>query len=252
MISLRVIGCMTAMLIFSAASLLYGADNSRQGPREMDFGGHIWRIKSPAFPVAPGPNNWAHDADAVWLDEEGMHLTLSLRDGKWYASEVFTRWPLGYGTYTVTVDSDIASFSPDAVAGIFTWDTRPEEANREIDIEFSAWGKPGTVTAQYAVQPSSSSDRIFSFDPQLQGSCTTHRMRWTPDQLSFASYHGHIDPDSSEGGDYKITEWTFPGTPPTEGRAHIRINLWLFRGRTDRAEETELIIRSFQYEPWSR
>lgn len=247
----RTLSILLLLLILGGTSLIYGSSDSQQGPREMVFGGQIWRIKSPRGRIAPGPNYWAHTPDAVWVDHEGLHLTLSQRDGKWYATEVLTRRPLGYGTYTFTIDSDISAYTPNVVAGFFTWDTDREEANREIDIEFSSWGEPSPVEVHYAVQPITSSERKYSFDPQLQGNFTTHRIEWTPEQISFSSYHGHIDPDSPEAQDFKMAAWTFLGTPPTEGKAHFRINLWLFRGRTEGAKETHLTVRSFLFEPWN-
>ncbi len=230
--------------------MISGFTLSDQGPRELFFGEQIWRIKSPRGRSAPGPNYWSNTPESVWVDEQGMHLKLARREERWYASEVFTRFPLGYGTYTFTIDCDFSAFTPDVVAGFFTWDTRPEEHNRELDIEFSAWGTDGTVTGQYVVQPVTGPDRIYRFDPMLEGSFTTHRIEWFPDEISFTSYHGHVDPDSQTGQNSLMETWIFPGTPPTEGTARFRFNLWLFRGRTDRAEETQLTVSSFRFDPW--
>ncbi len=216
--------------------------------REMEFGGQIWRIKASQEPAAPGPNYWSDSPDHVWVDNQGLHLTISKADdGRYFATEVFTRRRLGYGTYTFVVDSDIASYCPNIVAGFFTWDTHPDEANREIDIEFASWGIPGGAKGHYVVQPITSSDRLHIFDPRLQGTYTTHRIVWTPYQLDFFSYHGYVDPDSSRASANLMEKWSFSGTPPTEGNARFRINLWLFLGEEPAAEYTGMIIRDFKF-----
>ncbi|MCK9286161.1 MAG: serine protease [Sphaerochaetaceae bacterium] len=218
---------------------------------EMEFGGQQWRVKTSHGPVAPGPNYWSNSSQSVWLDDQGMHLTISKRDEIWYATEIFTRAPLGYGTYVFTVDSDFSAYDPNIVAGFFTWDTQNVEANREIDIEFASWGIPQNMYGQYVVQPFTSPDRIKLFNPKMQGTYSTHRIVWTPSILQFASWHGAIDPESPEAFSNLMAEWTFNGQIPTEGRARFRINLWLFQGREPASEATTVLtIKSFSFVPW--
>ncbi len=219
-------------------------------PREFDFEGELWRVKSSDLPVAPGPNYWSGSPESVWVDEEGLHLTIAQRDGRWYSTEVFIRRPLGYGTYTFSINSDITNYDPNIVAGFFTWDSRPIEANREIDIEFASWGIPRAAKGNYVVQPNSSPDRRDNFETNMSGTYSTHRIVWTPETLHFASYHGDVDPDSSEGRANLMHEWTFTGTPPTEGNARFRINLWLFRGNAPNSEGAHMVIRSFNFTSW--
>jgi hypothetical protein len=105
-------------------------------PRELAFGGLHWRTKSSITPTSPGPNYFNADPSAIWVDDWGLHLTLEQHGEKWWATEIYTRERVGYGTYTFTVETNAAAFDPHVVAGFFTWDTAPDEYNREIDIEF--------------------------------------------------------------------------------------------------------------------
>lgn len=236
---------------FSVTSCTHGADAVaplRTVPREIEFGGQQWRIKSSDDPVDPGPNYWSASPDAVWVDEEGLHLSIDRAGDRWYATEIFTRRPVGYGTYTFTVDSDVTGYDPHVVAGFFTWDTSPEAYHREIDIEFAAWGRETGTWFQYVVQPYTDSGRLHVFDPKLRGSYTTHRIVWTPQRLEFSSYHGSIDPDALDAEEQLISRWVYGAPPPTEGRVRFRINLWLFEGTAPDCR-TELTVKSFSFIP---
>ena len=249
-----VLALATIILLVSMGgpALIYATDDPT-APREFEFGGQVWRVKSSDTPVAPGPNYWSDSLDAIWLDEDGLHLTILEENGQWKSTEVFIKRPLGYGTYTFVIDSDIASYDKNVVAGFFTWDTQDAEYNREIDIEFAAWGQEGGSMGQYVVQPyTTGSERINIFHPRMQGTFSTHRLVWTPQQLEFSSYHGAVDPDDKGAGDFLMQRWVFEGTPPTSGRARFRVNLWLFQGLAPSIPRTDLTIRSFSFIPWSK
>jgi hypothetical protein len=194
-------------------------------------------MKSSITPTAP-----------VWVDDWGLHLTIKQQNEVWWASEIFTRERVGYGTYTFSVETDARNYDPSVVAGFFTWDTAPEEYNREIDIEFAAWGEESGTTFQYVVQPYTDPSRILVFDPKLSGNLTTHRIVWTPEGVSFASYHGQVDPDEAESEKLLIKRWFYPNAP-SEGRVRFRINFWLYQGREPK-EAVHMVITSFSYERW--
>lgn len=219
----------------------------KTGPRELEFGNLHWRMKTSLTPTAPGPNYFRGTEDAVWVDDWGLHLTINEHQGKWWATEIFTRERVGYGTYTFTVETDITQYDPHVVAGFFTWDTAPEEYNREIDIEFAAWGERDGTKVQYVVQPYTDPARIFVFKPELNGNLTTHRIVWTKDDVSFSSYHGKVDPDLKESEAMLIERWTHPGSP-TPGRVRFRINLWLFQGAVP-ARPAHMVLTSFSFVP---
>ena len=64
-------------------------------PRELDFGGMTWRIKSSASAVAPGPNPYSASVESVWVDQWGLHLTIRKIADVWHATEVFTKERVG-------------------------------------------------------------------------------------------------------------------------------------------------------------
>ncbi len=237
-------------VMFLLVSVLYAETPTliRQGPRELVFGGFDWRTKSSLSLVGPGPNYFSGREHSVWVDDWGLHLTIKEEDGKWWATEIFTRQRIGYGSYTFTVETPVHAYEPQVVAGFFTWDTSPEEYNREIDIEFAAWGAQDGTKFQYVVQPYTDPERIHVFDPQLQGNLTTHRILWLPDGVYFSSYHGDVDPDHPESEGMLISRWSYPQSP-SPGRARFRINLWLYQGKP-LSSEISMVVTKFLYEPW--
>ncbi|MGM0431358.1 MAG: family 16 glycosylhydrolase [Spirochaetota bacterium] len=242
-----------ALWVFTLILLLSGIPDgiaaSNNPERILEFGNLSWGVKASKTKIGPGPNYWSDSVEHIWVDEAGMHLTVQLSDeGTWLASEVYTKQELGYGTYTFVVDSDITNYHSNLVAGFFTWDHRPAENNREIDIEFASWGT-GQVTGQYVVQPVISPERIEVFNPAMRGTFSTHRIIWTPSEVSFSSYHGDVDPDSPQAQAQRMHQWSFQGEPPTEGKAHFRINLWLFRGTGIGDRSSKLTVREFRFEP---
>lgn len=239
------------MLLFTSLIMPLEAVDESTVTKEMVFGGQTWRVKASVGPIAPGPNYWSNSTRSVWMDDQGIHLTVLKRQDIWYSTEIFTRNPLGYGTYLFTVDSDFMNYDPNVVAGFFTWDTQPVEANRELDIEFASWGIEGNMKGQYVVQPFSSPDRLKLFDPNMQGTYSTHRIIWQSDKLQFTSWHGIVDPLQEHAADNLMADWVFDGEIPSEGRARFRINLWLFQGRPPAGDTNHhLVIKSFSFVPW--
>lgn len=232
------------ILLSLAFPLLLGS-----APRELTFGGETWQVKSSSVRIAPGPNYWSDSADSVWVDNEGMHLSIKRKSGRWQCTEVSTKQNTGYGTYTFVVDSSFSTYDPQVVAGFFTWDSQREEANREIDIEFAAWGQDTGTKGQFVVQPYTTPDRIITFVPQMQGTYSTHRIVWKADSLIFTSYHGNINPDDLVSKLNIMQQWQFAGNPPTSGNTHFRINLWLFEGKKP-LSPANLTIKSFSFVPW--
>lgn len=236
------------VLLLALSELGANVPPLQRGPRELVFGNLHWRLKSSLTPVAPGPNYYSGSEHAVWVDDWGLHLTIQKRDDKWWATEIFSRERVGYGTYTFSVETPIHAYEPQVVAGFFTWDTSPEEYNREIDIEFAAWGASDGTKFQYVVQPYTEEDRVHVFAPKLQGNLTTHRIVWMPDGVFFSSYHGEVDPDDGASEHMLIERWSYPESP-SEGRARFRINFWLFQGEP-LSREMHMVITKFSFVPW--
>jgi hypothetical protein len=218
--------------------------------RTIKFSGLTWNVKSSEGEVGPGPNLFSANEDKVWVDAGGnLHLTISYDSttGKWYCTEVFTQKPLGYGTYTFTTASPIDKLDKNAVLGLFTWDDNAPQYNyREIDIEFSKWGDDANDNSQYVVQPWDQAGNMYRFNTILEGLYSTHSFKWESNQVFFSSYQGHIPDPGSE-----IASWLYTGPDvPPSGKAHARINLWLFNGAPpSNGQAIEVVLEAFQYEP---
>ena len=128
---------------------------------ELQFSNRTWRIKQSDQRVGPGHNLFNGSPDHVWVDEQGLHLTIKQSGDLWYCTEVVLKESLGYGTYVVQTNSRQDVLDANAVFGAFTWDDEPAEMrfpinfrHREIDIEDSRWGGADEPTAsQFVLQP---------------------------------------------------------------------------------------------------
>ncbi|MGB9687035.1 MAG: glycoside hydrolase family 16 protein [Rectinema subterraneum] len=210
-------------------------------PRDIFFGGMIWGVRQTAGPVDPGPNIFSNLQDQVWVDEQGaVHLTVQKRGTLWTASEIMAKKDTGYGTYRFTVSSSLADLDPSIVFGFFTWDKAPESFNREIDIEISRWGTPDGLDGWFTVQPYDKAGNQHSFYlPNAQS--YTFELRWALGEVQFELVT-----------EKKNEEWTYrePGVP-APGRARLRINLWLFRGKAPAQDwkHYKVVIRDFSFLP---
>jgi hypothetical protein len=217
--------------------------------RTLRFSGYDWNVKySDDIRVGPGPNYFSDAGADVWVDEnDRLHLKIADRDGKWYATEVFTQAPLGYGKYVFYLASRMDQLDKNVVLGLFAWETvsPPGYHNREIDIEFAKWGVEGGNNAQYVVQPCGP----HRFPLGLSGADSTHGFDWQPDRVYFQSIQGHRafpvpEADATES-------WVYDGSCiPPEGIGNARINLWLTGGNAPSdGEEVKVVIERFEFLP---
>lgn len=217
---------------------------------KITFSGYEWYVKTWSEPIGPGPNYFTNDKKNVWVDEEGLHLKVRYEDGKWLCSEVVCSETLGYGEYIFKVNGRIDELDPNIVFGMFTWDDNKDvEYHREIDIEFTKWGKANNPNSQFSVQPSTVEENIKIFNTALEGTLTTHVIDWQEDRIKFQSLHGNKVPAPE---DYLIIEmFDYQGEDiPTPGDARIRINLWLFQGnQPNEVKDFEVIITEFEFIP---
>jgi hypothetical protein len=217
--------------------------------RTLRFSGYDWNVKySDDLRVGPGPNYFSDAWEDVWVDEnDRLHLKIVHRDGNWYATEVFTKVPFGYGKYVFYLASGVDQLDKNVVLGLFTWETvsPPGYHNREIDIEFAKWGVEGGDNAQYVVQPCGPR----SFPWGLSGADSTHGFDWQPRRVYFQSFEGHQAfpvPNADA-----IQSWEYVGSCiPPEGVGNARINLWLTGGNPPSdGKEVEVIIERFDFLP---
>lgn len=216
------------------------------GPVSVDFSGRSWGIKVSGEPFDPGPNLWSNDSSVVNVRADGLHLKIAMIDGKWRCGEVYLLESLGYGTYTVQVNSHLDQLDQNTVAAPLFIYAAP---NQELDNEYSGTGGliPAPNNAQFVVQPYSVSGNLVRYI-QLSTAQFTSQIEWRADHVTFRTWNGwSIIPAA---GDI-IREWTYTGAyilPPGQERVHI--NLWLLNGSAPvSGVGNEMLIRSFTFQP---
>ncbi len=238
----------TAIAVVLVALPLAGSPHEAPGgggdrDQPLMFCGYPWTIKASARPSAPGPNLWSRSPANVWVDSPGLHLRITLQNGRGICSEVILDRSLGYGEYTFQIASRVDDLDGSTVAAPFLY----ESNSREIDIEFAGDAMiEGGVNAQYVVQPYTRSGNVkrFTMPPAAQ---STHRIDWRPDRVEFSSWEGFGPPPAADSG--FIERWIYAGPDnPPAGNERLHINIWLFRGATP-ARADELVIRCFTFAP---
>jgi glycosyl hydrolase family 26 len=218
-------------------------------PDALMFAGIAWHARAADDLEGPGPNYFASTPEHVWVDDTGrLHLRVSPGpDGRWYAAEVVSDQPMGYGRYRFTVDTPLDNLDPNVVLGLFTWDDDPAENHREMDIEFARFGDPGALAGRYTRQPYTDPANVALFAEE-SAPLTSHALNWTPGQVAFASWAG--DATAPPSDESSIASRIFRGDVPEPGNAHVHINVWLDAGRppTD-GQPIELIIENFSFVP---
>lgn len=214
--------------------------DTRVYPRLIDFSGYKWSVKVQNRLAGPGPNYFSDRKEDVWVDDDGLHLTISKRDGKWYCTEVVLQESLGYGTYIFQTATEPDAIDPNVVAGMFTWEAGLPWPNRELDFEFARWSNPGDVTnAQFVVQPFTTSGNLIRYrvEPDKTNPYLTQSMTWLKDKVYFQTARGryesrHINKEAV------IISWVYPGIRvPESGKENVRINLWLDDGKSPSADK---------------
>ncbi|HDH99419.1 MAG: hypothetical protein DRQ14_06755 [Candidatus Latescibacterota bacterium] len=217
----------------------------QEGVRTISFSGYTWRVKASESPLGPGPNYFSDSSENVWVDAQGqLHLKVTERDGRWYCAEVVSEGSFGYGAYDFYLASRIDKLDRNVVLGLFTWDDAPEGHHREIDIEFSRWGRTKDDNAQFVVQPWDRPGNMHRFNLQLDGDLSAHCFVWRKGCISFRSIRGHLltSPDIIESWDYEGPDL------PEPGNEKVRMNLWLLDGVPPSGDgEVEVVVRRFEF-----
>lgn len=230
---MRVFFLRVLFVIIPIVLILQGCSPFRQAQvyqQKIRFGNFDWYVKSDPNPVGPGPNYFSKDN--VWVDDQGqLHLAIRKNGDRWTCAEIASEKNFGYGTYTFKLASRVDNIDPQAVVGLFTWHPLSERRhNREIDIEFSKWGKWSGANGFYSVQPAHEPGNQQRFVFQQSGNYTTHIIKWTKRYIRFSSYHGH---DENHGSQRLIAEWTFKRLfMPKPRNIEVRINHWLYMGKS--------------------
>ena len=210
------------------------------------FAGLTWERKSGCG--GPGPNCWV-PGNAEPVAGDGIHMRLTRASGKWYAGEIRTTAPVGYGDYSVQLVGRTDLLDANVVLGIFLYDDEGAEAGEvcpaELDMESSRFGEPlapnghGVVYVPGLCGPAD----LYDFRYSLNGTYTTDQLSWGPGVAYLRWLHGHRC--APETPDQIIAERFFSSPlVPAAGRMRLHINLWAFAGNAPTDQQpVEVVIR---------
>ena len=241
--------------IYEVSSVASVASNSPAipsvGERRIEFSGYSWLVKiGGQITDSTKPIFFSRSKDNVWVDNEGqLHLKITRDSRRWYCAEIVSEKSFGYGKYVFYLASRTEELNENVVLGFFTWETSPENNNREIDIEFARWGNIKEQNTQFVVQPWELPENIYRFDMRTGNRYSTHSFEWKNDSIFFQSVLGHYanPPDDS----HIIESWNYVGTNiPQPGNEKARMVLWLAAGNPPSDnKEVEIIIKKFEFIP---
>ena len=221
----------------------------------VQFAGQTWAIKDAPSGAGPGGNLFSVQPKDVWVDSQGLHLSIDQHNGQWWSSEVILPKSLGYGTYAFVTDSRLDTLDPNAVFGGFTWDplggdtTFPTWPNREADIEVSRFGNASdTQDAQFVLQPYQLAGHLDRFTlPNLSaGANVTWFMQWAPGGIQYTAVQGNY-PSGNYPPSAVIQQWTYAGAVPQPGQAMFHFNLWLDASAPAGGKPVSVLIRDFHF-----
>lgn len=132
------------ILVLSQSCALERAPDFGRVGNVVRFSGKVWDVKTSAGTVGPGPNYFSGRAEDLFIDGKGyLHLRIAEHDGRWYSTELVGRDTCGYGTYRWVIEGDLQNIANNTVVGLFSWNDSSflTQANSEVDIEFSKWGR---------------------------------------------------------------------------------------------------------------
>ncbi len=218
----------------------------------INFAGREWKVTNGGMAgVARG------DPANVTIDAHGYLLVqIVQRDGKWTAAELFTAENLHFGTYQWVLAGNIYEMDPTMVLGLFTYGPTHhigEDAENEIDIEFSQWNKTcHGCNADFTVYPSTGNRKpngVSAWEDNFHvsgGELTTARMEWGPDHIVFTLMNGVV-PIGSVADVIKTETYTSSAINIPQVAAPVGINLWCFKATP--ARNQSVVIRDFQFVP---
>ena len=219
------------MLIYVILVLLLG--ESVVASKTIDFSGYSWQVKNGYG--GPGPNNWDNSAEAVFVDSDGLHLTVGVHEGKWYSSEVYLPQSLGYGTYEFEIASDVSLVDTNLVGAVFLY----EDDTHEIDVEFSRWaGEVGNKNVQFVMQPFDVAGNMKRFMLN-SGSGVMQKIIWEPKRVLFELVQNGL----------VMQQWGYTGQNNfVPGKEKVHINFWQYKGMAPSdLLKKEFIVKKFRF-----
>ncbi len=214
------------------------------------FSGFEWVIKDSKNKITgPGNNYFSNSNQNVWVDSIGkLHLKISQRNEKWYCSEVRLTKSLGYGRYIFYIDPLPQALDKDMVIGLFMYDhLDTSNFHKEIDIEFSKWGKEKNENSQYVVQPYEDQPHRFQSDLSYP---SKHAIELRKRKIHFTStYNLENTLDSLPS---TIKDWKYkPDNVYRTSDERVSMNVWLYKAtETASLKDVEVIISNFEFIPF--
>lgn len=190
----------------------------------------------------PGPNTY-HPSQ-VWVDEEdNLHLLVSNVSDVWRNAHVETvEWLGGYGTYRLTVESDVSDLDPQVVLGLSTYDQNQPENFNEIDIEVAYWvDHPSGNNLWYTVFESDGTPfnnmpgKKLTYDGP-----TVQEIIWREDAIIWSTF----DLNGNRLHTWRTYDTNIIPTPANEKTI---LNLWLVGGDAP-ASDIEVVLSDFSYD----
>jgi hypothetical protein len=238
---------------FSGSSAAASTSQQNTAPQTIQWSGRTWALSNGGIAgVAKGnPAN-------VSIDSNGyLHLRIVNRNGTFTASEVFTTENLGFGTYQWQIEGPVDQMDPSTVLGLFNYGPKAHvgvDAENEIDIEFSQWGKTCKgCNADFTFYPATGNKALGPMEDNFiyypKGSTlTTARFEWTPTHIIGTVMSG-LQPIGTTENILQAINFSPPD--PTARIPQVPlplgINLWCFKATP--SSDQEVIIRSFEFVP---
>jgi hypothetical protein len=240
-------------LLCTAFFLALHGTTSAQTRERIKFSGFDWYVRRATEPEGPMDNFFGGFGTSVDILADGaLRLSVVNRNGRWYSAEVWTTKSLGYGTYTFRVRTPLGQLHPDLTLGLFTYSQALWYNNREIDVEFSAWGADmGNLNGQYVIQPHDQEGHLYAFPAAAFTGPSTQQMTWLRDRIEFASWLGYGEKPAA--GDPKLLySWIFSDAKSIpRPSAPIHMNLYLFESPPSDKKGGSLVVilDGFEFTP---
>jgi hypothetical protein len=209
----------------------------------LHFGGYDWKVRS-AVNDRGGVTRSYGPANAS-VDGKGfLHLRITKRANDWICSEVSLTRSLGFGTYLFSVH-DTSKLEAAAALSMFTWsDEGADQNHREMDINLSRWGDPGSKNAEYVVQPYYVPANVSRF--LVPSGPLTLSFRWQSGNLSFETTRGATRSAAAT----PLAAHVFTSGIPAPGEETAHMNFCAFGyAKVPLQHEAEVVIEKFQYLP---
>jgi hypothetical protein len=211
-------------------------------PKTIAFSGYDWLVRQTQND-RHGMNDY--DGRNVWVDSDGhLHLLLIERDGRWTSADVRLTRSLGYGTYSFDV-RDTSQIDPSAALSMYTFDPLGSDQNfRELAVDVSRWGEPGSMNGQFVVQPETVPANVFRFE--IPAGLVTYSFRWEPGRVAFKAVRRGPAPR----GDSTVAERLFTAGVPTAGAERPQVTLLYDRAAAlAPGKAIEVVVDKFVFLP---